>query len=192
MYFKASLTALSHAMEDQVLAGSEVALVIASFQQERFYLQEANRYRRIAQNTDQVYVLAAPETEFQNKSDIYETIAFEPGDALCHEWHLVVISQHYASCLICRERTAPAEEIDNASEMDNNRRFEGIWTFDRQISQKAAEILLLRILRYRPELAEKVQVACDRFLPNISAMIPLSQPNPTSHPVVIPTPLSSV
>ncbi len=49
MYFKASLTALSHAMEDQVLAGSEEPLVIASFQKERFYRQEAQRYRRISQ-----------------------------------------------------------------------------------------------------------------------------------------------
>jgi len=43
LYFKTSLTALSHAMEDHVLAGAAESLVIASFQQERFYLQEANR-----------------------------------------------------------------------------------------------------------------------------------------------------
>ncbi|HEY9652058.1 MAG TPA: DICT sensory domain-containing protein, partial [Coleofasciculaceae cyanobacterium] len=51
VYFKSSLTALSHAMEDQVLAGSEQPLVIASFQRERFYRQEAHRYRRIAAQT---------------------------------------------------------------------------------------------------------------------------------------------
>jgi DICT domain-containing protein len=48
LYFKTSLTALSHAMEDHILAGVGGALVIASFQQERFYLQEASRYLRIA------------------------------------------------------------------------------------------------------------------------------------------------
>lgn len=178
MYFKASLTALSHAMEDQVLAGMEDALIIASFQQERFYRQEANRYRRIAQNTDQVYVLAAPETEFQNELNIYETIAFDPKDALSQEWHLVVIGENYASCLICRERTAHAEEIPEETDMDNNRRFEGIWTFDRQISQKAASILLDRIAVYRPELASKVKIACDRFLPDLPATLTFSQPNP--------------
>ena len=48
LYFKSSLTALSHAMEDQVLAGgSQSTLVIASFQRERFYRQEAHRYARI-------------------------------------------------------------------------------------------------------------------------------------------------
>ncbi len=47
MYFKSSLTALSHAMEDMVLAGDESPLVIASFQQERFYRQEAHRYKKL-------------------------------------------------------------------------------------------------------------------------------------------------
>ncbi|MDY7020702.1 MAG: DICT sensory domain-containing protein, partial [Cyanobacteriota bacterium] len=32
IYFKSSLTALSHAMEDQVLAGTDRPLVIATFQ----------------------------------------------------------------------------------------------------------------------------------------------------------------
>ena len=94
MYFKASLIALSHAMEDQVLAGSEEPLVIASFQRERYYRQEAQRYRRIALKSNQVYVLAAPETDFKSRSQDYETIAFEPTDTLSQEWHLVVIGQN--------------------------------------------------------------------------------------------------
>ena len=64
LYFKSSLTALSHAMEDQVLAGVDCSLVIASFQRERFYRQEAHRYLRISERAEQVYVLAAPETDF--------------------------------------------------------------------------------------------------------------------------------
>ena len=65
IYFKSSMTALSHAMEDLVLAGSDEPLVIASFQRERFYRQEAHRYRRMASRSSQVYVLAAPETDFK-------------------------------------------------------------------------------------------------------------------------------
>ncbi|ACK64578.1 GAF sensor signal transduction histidine kinase [Rippkaea orientalis PCC 8801] len=166
MYFKASLTALSHAMEDQVLAGSDNPLVIASFQRERFYRQEAQRYQRIAQKTDQVYVLAAPETDFKNSSDIYETIAFEPTDSLAQEWHLVVIADDYASCLICHERTASKNPANQASSMDNSRRFEGIWTFDYQVSQQAANLLLERILSYRPELKDKITQARQQYLPS--------------------------
>lgn len=166
IYFKTSLTALSHAMEDQVLAGTEQPLVIASFQQERFYRQEAHRYERIADITQQVYVLSAEGTDFASRSDIYETIAFAANDILTQEWHLVVIGTQYSSCLVCRERT-PAPTVTRASgspAMEQTRRFEGIWTLDRLVSQQAAIILLERIVQYRPELGEKVDRARQQFL----------------------------
>lgn len=163
LYFKSSLTALSHAMEDQVLAGgSQSPLVIASFQQERFYRQEAHRYERIAALSPHVYILAAPETSFTHASRGYETIAFDPDDQLSQEWHLVVIGQQYATCLVCQERplsTTDRETAQQLGAMDQTRRFEGIWTFDRQVSGRAAEILLDRILIYRPELATKIAAA---------------------------------
>ncbi|MBD2021035.1 GAF domain-containing protein [Leptolyngbya sp. FACHB-36] len=164
IYFKSSLTALSHAMEDQVLAGRDAPLVIASFQRERFYRQEAHRYLRIAERTSQVYVLAAPEADFSNRSGDYETIAFEPTDGLAHEWHLVVVGARYAACLICRERP-PLDKKQSSTDAevptppDQARRFEGIWTFERPIVCQAAELLLDRIVGYRPEIADKVAQA---------------------------------
>ncbi|MFN5515260.1 MAG: DICT sensory domain-containing protein [Cyanobacteriota bacterium] len=177
LYFKSSLTALSHAMEDQVLADHQNPLIIASFQRERFYRQEAHRYRRIADRSQQVYVLAAPETDFKNNSDRYETIAFDPQDALSQEWHLVVIGKQYASCLICRERPTSAGDA-----IDNNRRFEGIWTFERSMSQKAADILLNRILAYRPELDAKIHQARRRYLTSPSVILAHSPQEFQSNP----------
>lgn len=160
IYFKSSMTALSHAMEDLVLAGSDEPLVIASFQRERFYRQEAHRYRRIAERSSQVYVLAAPETEFKNSSECHETVAFAPEDGLSQEWHLVVLGQEYSTCLICQEKIVPVENQDSGGPlMDQARRFEGIWTFDRSVTSKAAALLLDRIVKYRPELAEKIELA---------------------------------
>ncbi|WP_071517624.1 DICT sensory domain-containing protein [Geitlerinema sp. PCC 9228] len=164
IYFKSSLTALSHAMEDQVLAGNEQPLVIASFQRERFYRQEAHRYRRIAQVTPQVYVLAAPDTEFNSdftkEVHNYETIAFDPSDRLTQEWHLIVIGQQYSVCLICSERPTPLPDVEAGEEVvldvDTARRFEGIWTFERQVCLTGAALLLDRIATYRTELQEKI------------------------------------
>lgn len=167
MYFKSSLTALSHAMEDQVLAqknsNSVPPLIIASFQQERFYKQEANRYQRLAQKSNQVYILAAPETSFVSGSDIYEKVAFAPDDTLAQEWHLVIIAQEYACCLICRERKILPENSD-AVTIDNNRRFEGIWTFDNEVVTTAASILLNRISKYRSDLKTKIKEAQKTYL----------------------------
>lgn len=187
MYFKSSLTALSHAMEDLVLNDSDSPLVIANFQRERFYRQESHRYRRIAHKSNQVYVLAAPETEFSNSSTDYETIAFEPDDPLAQEWHLVIIGRRYASCLICRERNLPSPDKYGAS-MDTNRRFEGIWTFDRSVTQEAGKIILDRIAVYRPELTPKIRQARRLYITSeqdsqaiaASAQIesPLTNPDP--------------
>lgn len=167
MYFKTSLTALSHAMEDRVLADNSAPLVIASFQKERFYRQEAHRYCRIAVKTNQVYVLAAPETEFTNASGVYETVAFDPEDSLSQEWHLVVIGKQYSCCLVCGEKNTGTSEdtVSNPNlAMDASRRFEGIWTFDPQVSIKAAELLFGRILNYRPELEAKIRQARQKYL----------------------------
>ncbi|WP_026097813.1 DICT sensory domain-containing protein [Baaleninema simplex] len=167
VYFKSSLIALSHAMEDQVLASDDRPLVVASFQRERFYRIEAKRYLKIARATPQVYVLAAPESEFANRSLEYETIAFDPGEPLSQEWNLVVLTRNYGTCLVCQERHIPDGETSwlkkTVLDLDPARRFEGIWTFDRDASLFAADRLLDRILVYRPELAEKVADARETY-----------------------------
>lgn len=165
IYFKSSLTALSHAMEDQVLAGTDQPLVIATFQRERFYLQEAHRYRRIAQISPQVYVMSAAETEFKNSSEYHETVAFGRNDPLTKEWNLVVIGEQYSTCLVCIERQDLTSDLNIPQEiaMDQSRPFEGIWSCDRVVCCRAAELLLQQILHYRPELENKVQQAIKTY-----------------------------
>jgi DICT domain-containing protein/signal transduction histidine kinase len=159
IYFKASLTALSRAIEDTVLAGTERPLVIANFQQERFYRQAIGRYQRIAQRTDQVYILAAPETDFASAPAPYATIGLEPTDELTQEWHLVIIGRTYSACLIFQEFAAPIDTID----LDSARQFRGFWTLDPVISKQAALLLLQQIYRYRPDLAEKIEQAKQQY-----------------------------
>ena len=155
LYFKSSLTALAHAMEDLTVVGHDPPLVIATLQREQVYRQEMRRYRRMAQRSDQVYVLAAANSNFGSAATPHMTIPLDADDPLTHEWHLVIIGQHYAACLVCREHAAP---VDLGS-LDQARQFEGIWAFDWQVSITAARLLLTRIVEYRPDLANKVAEA---------------------------------
>ncbi len=159
MYFKSSLNALCRAIEDVVLAGEESPLVIASFQQERFYRQETRRYQRIAQQTDQVYVLAAPEPEssFAIASELYETIPLRADDGLAQEKHLIIVGQDYTACLVCREQQKVLSSVEQSQ------RYEGIWTFERDVCLHAASLLLDHIIDYRPELTAKVKEAKDVY-----------------------------
>lgn len=179
-YFKSAMLALCHAMEDQVLVRNDLPLVIASFQRERFYREETHRYLQFADRTDQLYVLTALEANSKIGSESYEIVPFDLNDGLSQEWHLVVIGQQYASCLLCREQEgSPSLEADPQLEpMDQVRRFESFWTFDRQISSEVAQLLLRRILVYRPELAPKVSQAISRL--NLEESTGLHQIEPTS------------
>ena len=160
IYFKSSLTALSHAMEDQVLATTDSPLVIASFQQERFYRQEAHRYRRLGKRSDHIYIFSALDTSFQENENTCTTINFDPEDALATEWHLTVIGKTFTSCLVCRE-CSPSETQKG---LDSARRFEGIWTFDDQVTKRVASLLLDKILDYRSELEPQIQAAREIYL----------------------------
>lgn len=160
VYFKASLTALSHAMEDLVIVGSEKPLVIANFQRERFYRQETRRYARIAKRSDQVYVMAAPDSDLVATANPYTVVPFDPkDDFLAQEWHLVIVAQKYSACIVCREFSAPVEGVS----FDELRQFKGIWTFEREVSKTAALMLLDRIVDYQPQLAKKVAIAKQRY-----------------------------
>ncbi|HEY9664051.1 MAG TPA: GAF domain-containing protein, partial [Allocoleopsis sp.] len=64
------------------------------------------------------------------------------------------------------------------------RRFEGIWTFDREVSCIAAKILLDRILLYRPELAAKVAEAKAEFLRDIPSGVREVDPDPFAQRLV--------
>lgn len=160
IYFKASLTALSHAMEDGLLFTKDDALVIACFPQERFFHQEKRRYEKIAHHRNQVYILTSAESNFTANDNPYVTVPFVTSDSLAQEWHLVIISPVYTACLVCREHAC----LEDVPDLDNLRQFKGIWSFDRDASVTVAQLLLERILVYRPELGTKIQRAKQRFL----------------------------
>ena len=179
MYFKSSLTALSRAMEDQVLAGTDHPLVIISCQHERYYQKALHRYARLAERSPQIYILAAPEQEFQDGSDPYETIALDPEDCLTQEWHVIVVGQHYAACLACREHSQPSASATlQSTHMDQARRYEGIWTFDRRVSCHAAHLFLQRICQYRPQLRAKITQALAQIMPYVATAFRPADPGP--------------
>ncbi len=149
LYFKSSLVALSHAIEDQVLQGQGSPWVFANFQKERYYRQEARRYRRISAVAQDVFVLAAPDGAQGDLPPNFIPLDLE--DPLAQEWHLIVIDAHYATCLVCRERPWQGNDMDAA------RQFDGIWSFDRSVTAQAALALLPKILGYRPDLAPRLE-----------------------------------
>jgi signal transduction histidine kinase len=166
IYFKSSLTALARAMQDLVLADSQPYLVIANFQQEKFFRQQERRFQRMAFKSDHVYILGVPDTEssFAVANSSYETIPIKSTDTLAGERYLVIIGQQYSACLTVREKLSVAELRNLTSVVEQGERFEGIWSFNRDVVYTAADWLLGTITNYRPELREKTQLARKLFV----------------------------
>jgi signal transduction histidine kinase/DICT domain-containing protein len=152
LYFKSSLTALSRAMEDLVLAGADRPLVVATFPEERLYRQESHRYQRISSQSNRVYVLTVME-EKPPTTD-YNLIPLKSTDSIAQQLNLVVIGTQSAACLICQERQG---EWVKTPGLESSQRFDGIWTFDRQVVLDAAQILLAKIAKQRPKLKKELQ-----------------------------------
>ncbi len=171
VFFKSSLVALCHALEDLVLSGTGKPILFANFQKERYYRQEAHRYHRLSDIAAEVYVLATPETDFHQEDVPFTAVALDPDDPLTNEWHLIIIDEAYCACLICRERVLPADS-------DTMRQFEGYWSFEPLSSIAAAQCLIQKIQTYRPDLKAHL----DAMLETLA--IRLTKPAPTA---VIPS-----
>lgn len=161
IYFKSSLIALARAIQDVVLAdSSHQYLIIANFQKEQFFLRAEQRFQEMAQRDSHIYILGVPNVEFSLTIDnpSYEKVTIGLTDTLAGEDYLVVIGKEYCACVVAQEKFSVKELKEvSAVLVEQGERFEGIWSFNRDIVYSAADWLLGVIANYRPELKTKIQ-----------------------------------
>ena len=156
MYFKSPLMALCRAMEDLVLVGDDAPLIIANFRLGQLFSPNMRRYQRISQITDQIYIFVDSQQQLdpgyrdQEESN-YKIIALDETDILIEERYLVIVGQQYTACVVGQEQG------ENDSFIDQGKRFEAFWTFEKNICHTAAKWLLEKIAQARPELGESLR-----------------------------------
>ena len=162
VYFKNTLVALCHALEDHILQNCHAApaqrpLVLVTFQQGKWYLQEADRYFELAQCSSHVAISAMPESGFADHKtsqlDNVSLIELDSTDSLVNEWNLIILAPDYAAMVLCHELSAEDYHADSKPEADVERKFYGLWTFERSLVEKTAEILIRRLHPYEELLA---------------------------------------
>lgn len=165
VYFKKTLVAVCHALEDHILQhtyddNSLKPLVLATFQQGKWYLQEADRYFELAQHSQTVTIVAMEDSGFAkhktNELDNVSLVHLKPEDSLVEEWNLIILAPDYAAMVLCHELSPEEYMADSEPEVDVERKFYGLWTFDRLLVEKAASILVEKIVPYNQALAEKL------------------------------------
>ncbi|HEY9896841.1 MAG TPA: DICT sensory domain-containing protein [Candidatus Sericytochromatia bacterium] len=160
VYYKNTLVALCHALEDCILTSSTQPLVIAAFQRGKWYLQEADRYADLAERSQQIVIMAAPEGGFaehptSQKANV-ELVSLDPGDPVSQEWHLIIFAPTYAAMVLCQELSDADYGAQGQPKQDLERKFYGFWTFESNLVQETVELAIAHIQRYDAALATKL------------------------------------
>ena len=165
VYFKNTLVALCHALEDHILQNDDNSeeqqpLVLVTFQQGKWYLQEADRYFELAQCSRHVAIAAVPDSGLasHNTSRLSNVslVDLPREHSLVNEWNLLILAPSYAAMVLCHELSTDEYRADSQPKVDTERKFYGLWTFDRPSVEKAAAILIERIRPFNVSLADQL------------------------------------
>jgi DICT domain-containing protein len=127
---KRTLTALTHAMEDECCARAQRPWLFGAFQQERFYRQAEPRWRDFSAAARGAWVIA--EFDAPDSSATPVEVGLTVTDQLRREWSLVCLTDDLPVCLA-------AWELPGQQQIpDPDRRFEAVWTLDPRAVADAA------------------------------------------------------
>lgn len=162
---KTTLVNLSHILEDLVLSRGASAIIFVGFQESNYWRQEAARYRALAQVVQQVCVFSiAPLPPECEVASIH--IPLRPGDPLCQEWFLAILSEAFAVILCGQDTQGEAAEEDA-------RQFETLWSFEPRLINAGLDALERVVADYRPDKLPQLQAARHNYppiLPDVALM----------------------
>jgi DICT domain-containing protein len=167
---KATLEALSRAIEHETLALAAAPVVVGAFQRERFYRSVEHRWRRMAAHADAAVVFADFAAVRVPGDAAPAELPIDPEDALGNEWAVVVDAPGFAAALVAWEQ--PGAHTPGGAG-DRDRRFEAIWTLDARATRRAARVAARMAAAIDPGLGEDLDaLLADRPLA-------LEQPSPS-------------
>jgi hypothetical protein len=117
-----TMSRVSYEIENATLLDGVHTRIFSGFQYMSKFIPQIPRYTRLAANSESVYVFGVPDTEVPAIPNITYVPVTEKH-ALSREWFLVSYGLEYASALATEEISAP-------NTPDNDRVFNGVWTFN--------------------------------------------------------------
>ena len=172
VYYKNTLVSLCHALEDHILSDESSPIVITAFQQGKWYLEEAERYADIAKCSNHIAIMAAPDTVWAehptSKLSNVDLVPLDTSDPVSEEWHLIILSPNYTAMVLCQELSPEEYGVAGQPELDVERKFYGLWTFEPALVKQTAELAINHIGNYNPELKQKLLKAQQEIKPAIA------------------------
>ncbi|MEM8642223.1 MAG: DICT sensory domain-containing protein [Cyanobacteria bacterium P01_G01_bin.54] len=160
VYYKNTLVALCHALEDFVLQAEQPPLLLAAFQQGKWYLQEADRYGELATKTHHIAILATADGGFAEHAtsgrENVSLVALQPDDPVAQEWHLIILSPTYSAMVLCQELSAADYGTAGLPQDDLERKFYGFWTFEPELVTEMMALAIAHVQSYDAPLAQQL------------------------------------
>jgi DICT domain-containing protein len=158
VYYKNTLVALCHALEDFILDSDSQPLVITAFQRGKWYLEEAERYGDLAGKAQQIAIMATSDTGFaEHSTSNRENVALvklQENDPVAQEWHLMILSSSYTAMVLCQELSLEDYGVAGQPQEDLERKFYGFWTFEPDLVKETVELAIEHIKTYDSQLGK--------------------------------------
>ena len=156
VYYKNTLVALCHALEDCILTCSTAPLVVTAFQRGKWYLEEADRYSELAEHSRQIVLMASHDAGFaehptSQRSNV-SLVELDPTDPVAQEWHLMILAPTYTAMVLCQELSIADYGPNGVPSEDLERKFYGFWTFESGLVRETVDLAIAHIGRYNPDL----------------------------------------
>lgn len=166
VYYKNTLVALCHALEDFILDSNSEPLMITAFQRGKWYLEEAERYSDLADKAEHVTIMATADAGFDthptsNKVNV-SLVDLQPQDPVAQEWHLMILSPSYTAMVLCQELSA-ADYGSHQPQTDLERKFYGFWTFEPELVHETVELAIDHVAGYNPQLADLLRAKVNKI-----------------------------
>ena len=167
VYYKNTLVALCHALEDFILESDTQPLVVTAFQRGKWYLEEAERYGDLANKSQHIAIMASGDAGFAehptSKRDNVALVKLEKDDPVAQEWHLMILSANYTAMVLCQELSVADYGVGGQPQEDLERKFYGFWTFEPDLVQETVLLAIDHIRDYDPELAQDLSDRSSRI-----------------------------
>jgi DICT domain-containing protein len=160
VYYKNTLVSLCHALEDYTLSCDSKPLIITAFQRGKWYLQEADRYRDMADCAEQIAIMASGDAGFAehptSQCANVDIVELNQGDPVAQEWHLMILAPTYSAMVLCQELSEADYGDGGIPQDDLQRKFYGFWTFESDLVKEVMALSIDHIGSYNPALQKQL------------------------------------
>jgi DICT domain-containing protein len=154
---KEHLTPLARAIEEESAAHAERALLIGSFQRERFYRQSENRWRELARGAESAFVFADFE-RLREPADGPAELPIDRSHPVSREWALVCAAPEHGACMV-------AWEPPGRMRPGGAREFELLLSVEPAVVREAAETATALAAPIAPEVAANARAFLEELAP---------------------------